>query len=310
MKKFTNKLIKTLPFLIIALLVGTTVVYAVPGGSKLSPSGNAITDQMYSLQDIYNLATNGTPADARTGDIAPTPGVLEDTGVTLTEVYDAVATAISQTGGVDLSNMWNGTSNTIDGGSQALGGIDDANYEETGIMTQTPPTDRYKTIWTTCNLGNNYCETGDTGANAKDEATGLIWSYPLKDIGGTSFDTETDTAVLTAGCVPDFNCAYWNTDTYYSWDNSHANNMNSETALTAQELCSQHTGWSLPHQKQLMQAYIDGAYGNLEPVGVGRSYWSATTVSGSTGGAWYVYLSSGFTSGSGKYNGSLLRCVR
>ncbi len=99
MKNFTKNIMKALPFLIIALLIGTTVVYAVPGNSKLSPSGNAITDQMYSLQEIYELATNGTPAGVRTGDIAPTHGVLEDTGVTLTQVYNAVATALEGVGG-------------------------------------------------------------------------------------------------------------------------------------------------------------------------------------------------------------------
>lgn len=305
--KFRSGL-KTLPYIAVALVVGVTAVYAAPGISKLTPSGNRVTDAMYSLQDIYNLATDGTPAPEKTGEITSTPDVLENTGVTLTQVYNAVADAISQSGGVDLSDMFNGSSTRLDisGGSQANGGIDDANYDETGNLTQTPPANRYQTEWTTCNVGNSYCGTGDTGANAKDEATGLIWSYPLTGLTGASWDTETDTAVLTEGCVPDGNCAYWDTDTYYSWDNSNSNNDGS----TAQQLCSNHEGWSLPHQKQLMQAYIDGSYGNLEPSGVGRYYWSATTVSNVADLAWGVYLSVGLTGYGNKHDSSLVRCVR
>jgi len=206
--------------------------------------------------------------------------------------------------------MYNGSSSTFEiaGGSQANGGVDDANYSDCskgGCMPQTPPSNRYETEWTPCTLGNNYCGTGDEGADAKDEATGLVWSYPLHGVGGTTFDTS-DQATLTTGCPG--NCAYRNTDTYYSWDNSNENN----NSMTAQALCqSKGENWYLPHQKQLMQAYIDGSYGNLEPIGVGRDYWSATTFSGDEAGAWYVYLSVGYSDGDDKSGGGgLIRCVQ
>ena len=314
-----KKIFKIVPFIIIAVLVGVTAVYASPDISKLSPTGNGVTDAMYSLQDIYNLATDGKQADAKTGNIALTPDVLSNTGVTLTEVYNAVSTAISQTGGADLSNMFNGSSTTVDGGSQADGGIDDANYDLNGVP-QTPPLDRYKSTWEQCIESNDYCGTdtnnnqvNDSGANAKDLATGLVWSYPLKDAGGATFDTA---PADVTGCDTG-SCAYQNTDTTYSWDSSNANNdtglpEDDTVKLTAQELCSQHTGWSLPHQKQLMQAYIDGAYGNgrLDTEGVDRHYWSATTNSDGAGSAWGVYLSHGSTYGSSKDGNLSVRCIR
>lgn len=302
--------IRYIPYLVIAVLVGVTVTYA---ASKLVPPG-PVADTMYSLQDIYDLATSGTPATEGVGAIETTPAISE-TGVTLTQVYEAVETALASVGGVDLSNMFNGSctiggacpgGSEFPGGTQAQGGIDDANYDTTGNLTQTPPAGRYETTWTTCNLGNNYCGTGDAGANAKDEATGLVWSYPLTGLGGASWDTETNSATLTAGCVPGGDCAYRNTDTYYSWDNSKVDN----NGKTAYELCSSHAGWSLPHQKQLMQAYIDGAYGNLEPQGVDRNYWSATTFSGYASYAWLVDLSFGVTFNNGKGVGFNLRCVQ
>ncbi|HPS21525.1 MAG TPA: hypothetical protein PLO44_01835 [Candidatus Paceibacterota bacterium] len=302
--------IKYIPYLVIAVLVGVTVTYA---ASKLVPPG-PVADTMYSLQDIYDLATSGTPATEGSGTIETTPA-LSETGVTLTQVYEAVETALASVGGVDLSNMFNGSctigaacpgGSEFPGGTQAQGGIDDANYDTTGNLAQTPPAGRYETTWITCNLGNNYCGTGDAGANAKDEATGLVWSYPLTGLGGASWDTETNSATLTAGCVADGDCAYWNTDTYYSWDNSKSDN----NGKTAYELCSSHAGWSLPHQKQLMQAYIDGSYGNLEPQGVGRLYWSATTSSYNANDAWEVYLSHGYTGSNGKYYSRVIRCVQ
>lgn len=331
MKKYTSKIVKTIPYIIISILIGVTAVYA-STTTSLTPSGSA-SNTMYSLTDLYNLAS-GTVVSENTGSIETTPSEVALSGKSLSDVYTAISTEIAKlssgviasgttafgiagnvSAGVNLSNMYNGScivgracpnGNELPGGTQAQGGVDDANYDTTGNLTQVPPVDRYETTWTTCNLGNNYCGTGDTGANAKDEATGLVWSYSLTGIGGSYWDTETDTAVLTVGCLPYGNCAYWNTDTYYSWDNSRADN----DSKTAYELCSSHTGWYLPHQKQLMQSYIDGAYGNLETQGVDRSYWSATAYSSQIDSSWYVSLSRGDTRSYYKTTGFNVRCIR
>ena len=160
------------------------------------------------------------------------------------------------------------------------------------------------TAWTQCISGNNWCQTdtdndgnnNEAGADAQDNSTGLIWSLPCNGNGCTSFSDSAPGA--------------------YSWDNSATpgspagatgNNGN-----TASALCS-NAGWSLPHQKQLMQAYIDGSWDKnlgtgLE--GVLRSYWSATTYSTNTTNAWLTTLSYGLTSLNTKTTPYGVRCVR
>jgi len=186
--------------------------------------------------------------------------------------------------GTALVNLWNGTRTDggFPGGSQANGGVDDYNN------AKAPASDRYvgPAGWTACNVGNTYCGTGDSGADAMDNSTGLVWSLPCNGSACASFS---DASPLT-----------------YSWDSFHVNNG----GRTASQLCSDHSGWSLPHQKQLMQAYIDGSYGNLEASGVSRTHWSATTRSASTTNAWYVPLSNGYTVYDGKTVAFYVRCVR
>ena len=210
---------------------------------------------------------------------ADAAGTYDATNLTAARVMNGIAFGVGQTGTL-LSNMFNGTSGAFTGGSQANGGADD--YNNGGAAASG----RYATTWTACNAGNSYCGTGDSGADAKDDATGLIWSLPCNGVGCTSFS---DSSPLT-----------------YSWDNSHGNN----NSRTASELCSDHSGWYLPHQKQLLQAYINGSYGNLEAVGVGRYYWSASTVSDNAANAWLTSLSYGYTPSGGKTVQLNLRCVR
>lgn len=200
--------------------------------------------------------------------------------LSVTAAYLGVGNTWCGTAGTLLANLFNGTSGAFTGGSQANGGADD--YNNGGSAASG----RYAMGWTACNAGNSYCGTSDTGADAKDDSTGLIWSMPCNGSGCASFS---DSSPLT-----------------YSWDNSAANN----NSRTSSQLCSDHTGWSLPHQKQLMQAYIDGSYGNLEASGVGRDYWSASTVSSSTTLAWYTNLSNGNTYYNTKTSAYYVRCVR
>lgn len=184
----------------------------------------------------------------------------------------------------NLANMFNGSISGFAGGSQANGGGDD--YNNGGAA----PSDTYKATWTACNAGNSYCGTGLSSADAKDENTGLIWSLPCNGSGCASFS---DSSAIT-----------------YTWDSSGGNN----NSQTASQLCSAgshgDSGWSLPHQKQLMQAYVDGSYGNLEAAGVNRSHWSQTTYSPSTSNAWYVSLSHGNTNVTSKTSSLYVRCVR
>jgi hypothetical protein len=85
-----NKYIKNILYLLIAISIGVGVSYA----GSLTPPGS-VADTMYSLTDIWTLATTGETADIGEGSIETTPSTIEETGKTLTEVYEAVALALA-----------------------------------------------------------------------------------------------------------------------------------------------------------------------------------------------------------------------
>lgn len=260
----------------------------------------------------YNATTlSAVDADLAVGNIKSGVGIFGKTGtlfgdtdaskvcsnasaagtLSVTGAYLSVGNTWCGTAGTLLANLFNGslTAGGFTGGSQTNGGVDDYNAGNAAGR----PTDSYSKGWTACTSGaDNYCGTADAFADMKDNSTGLVWSKPCS---GSGCSTSAEPA-----------------DTIYSWDNSAANNSSS----TASVLCSQNlgtthgAGWSLPHQKQLMQAYIDGSYGNLEAAGVNRLYWSGTTLSWGTTYAWYTTLSHGSTYGTLKTNAPYVRCVR
>lgn len=88
-----KKLLKTLPYIAIALLVGITAVYA-SNTTSLIPSGSA-SNTMYSLTDIWNLAS-GTIIDENTGTIEATPSEVALSGKSLSDVYTALSTEIAK----------------------------------------------------------------------------------------------------------------------------------------------------------------------------------------------------------------------
>ena len=257
---------------------------AVQAGS-LSPSASPAAT-MYTLDDIYTRLTTNAAATLANHDFAPGASPA-GTLYTLTQIYsaiptidaDKVDTGTSYLGisGALLADLFNGATG---GASQANGGSDDYNNGGSTLSG------RYEKTWTACNAGNSYCSTGDSGADIKDESTGLIWSLPCNASGCSSFS---DSSPAT-----------------YSWDSSGGNN----NSRTASQLCSDQSGWSLPHQKQLMQAYIDGSYSNLETAGTSRNYWSATAVSADGTKSWYTNLSTGEILGDTRTNTAYIRCVQ
>jgi len=68
------------------------------------------------------------------------------------------------------------------------------------------------------------------------------------------------------------------------------------------------TDWRLPTQKELMQAYINGAANNLP--NPGNYFWSSTEYYNSQSYAWVVYLYYGYTGSSTKSTSNAVRCVR
>ncbi len=204
-----------------------------------------------------------------------------------------VGNSVCGVSGTLLQNLFEGTGQGVTGGSQASGGVDDGN------SLGSAPTDRYAALWTACAAGNSYCGTGLTSADAQDIFTGLVWSLPCNGAGCDSFS---DSSPIT-----------------YAWASSttNANNFSATQNATtsAMGLCQSgdhgEAGWFLPHQKQLLQLYIDGGYGNLEATGVSRSYWSATTKSSSTSNAIVLTLGTGAADIAVKItDANYVRCIR
>ncbi|MCX6713315.1 MAG: hypothetical protein NTY66_03870, partial [Candidatus Vogelbacteria bacterium] len=266
---------------------GTSLVFTIPMGYY---SGvNSVT--------VSTSSTNFLAANIRSG--TNLFGLIGTLPVfTFGDASSSYVLGTASASGTALVNLWNGTRTDggFAGGSQANAGVDDYNN------AKTPATDRYvgPAGWTQCNSsaydavtnpGGNYCNTGESGADAKDNSTGQVWSLPCNGTGCSSFSDASPGAY------------YW------------AATSTINAGLTAPELCSAgahgRSGWTIPHQKQLMQAYIDGSYGNLEAAGVSRYYWSGTTVSNSTANAWVTGLSYGGTYNTTKLTDTnYLRCVR
>lgn len=264
---------------------------------------------MYTLDDIFTKLTTNADAVEAAHNFAPA-GPPAPSLHTLKEIYEAIPTInpVTVTAGTQylgiqgsfLRNLFNGTrtSGNYPGGSQKFGGIEDWNANGASTpLGQNIPADSYQGPWTQCDNGNNYCGTGDSGAEWQDDLTGTIWS---KTLNNTTF-------------VPD------GSDGDISWhianncEGGHGNMCVKNSAPNPNTGCEANTNWYVPHQKQLMQAYIDGSYGPMEPKGVSsgasRIYWSATTFSNPLSNAFTVRLTSGHTGGNAKTSGFKVRCV-
>ena len=270
--------------------------YGVSSTGTLTPDGGTSA-----AADLFNgktaNLTNDWNLDTGTLNLACNTSTFDGTGNRVPNAYDdggdgsnrwcvtdsgnAVAGDIlsgktAWVDGLEITGTGTALTSLFDGGNTA-GGVDD--YNNAG----EPATGRYAGGWTQCAVENNHCGTGSPSADARDDSTGLVWTFPCNGVGCTSF-SDTDPMM-------------------YSWDSSATNN----NGKTASDLCS--TAGYLPHQKQLMQTYIDGSYKNLEASGVYRSYWSATTVSNTTASAWGTSLSNGYTYDNTKTYSTYVRCV-
>lgn len=257
---------------------------------------------LFGVLGDYPSATNTLPGDtgatdATAAELCNGTEAWTSAGALLTGTFLPGAASISVgntycgIAGTLLKDLFNGTGTNFLGGIQSSGGFDDYN------AGAAPPGNRYAKGWTQCVAGNNYCGTSDSGADAKDNSTGLIWSLPCKGNGCSSFS---DFTIVASG--------------QYTWNNSGTPGSpataTGNNGRTASQLCSDKAGWFLPHQKQLIQAYTDGAYGNLEASGFTRGYWSATTVSTNINNAWSTSVSTGGTGSNLKTAAGYVRCVR
>lgn len=179
----------------------------------------------------------------------------------------------------------NGTKNgggtgAISGFTKVLGGVDD--YNNGGAI----PVDSYQKTWTACTSGNSYCGTGRSVAEKQDPNTGLVWSPAL---GSPS----TYTWYVANNCS--------NTD-----GNPCVKRSSGKTGCEGYD----DNNWRLPYQKELMQSYIDGSYGNLTNANNSYNYWSSTSASNLTTYAWSLFLSTGYMTTNPKTGSGYIRCVR
>ena len=199
---------------------------------------------------------------------------------------------------------------------QSLGGVDDYNNGN-GVN----PTDSYQKTWIACDSaaytvshpGGNYCNTGRSVAEKMDPNTGLIWSPRMTINAGTTADWFT-----ANNCQQSKDSTFVNgTANAKSANNCAANGDVGCECLKLPITTETKTGcasyddgnWRLPYQKELMQGYIDGSYGNL--TNSATNYWSATTQSDTTANAWRVGQYNGYTTNNTKVTTTYsVRCVR
>jgi len=181
--------------------------------------------------------------------------------------------------------------------SKEKGGVDD--YNDGGSM----PSDTFSENFTQCTSANNYCGTGDSTACAggvcyQDNRTNLVWSDYLD--GGANHTWfwvnncwEPGSSGNPGSCTANGNVACQ----CFSYPNA-----SSGCAVLGDG------NWRVPHQKELMQVYINGSWGNLPHAG--SNFWSATTNSHDTHYAWIVNLHYGNTTNNTKTTNRYSRCVR
>jgi len=229
------------------------------------------------------------------------------------DLYSITARSVNIKGGVNLTNnvnirageidQWNGSLSTTTGYfAQATGGVDDYNNN------QTIPADTFTENWTVCTSANSYCSTNDATACyvdaenvcRRDNRTNLVWSDRI--LGGVAHNWFVANNCWVPGSVQNpGSCAA---------NGNPACQCVKQTQAEATASCMAlgDGNWRLPYQKELMQVYIDGSWGNLPNAGDG--YWSATTLSNGTDYAWRTGLSNGGTGGSAKTDTTDSRCVR
>ena len=204
----------------------------------------------------------------------------------------------------------NCTNNNDDGTDSACAASDPEYIGEEGAWASTTDTD----------LNGSLVASGKI---FQDERTGLYWSdcYDSTSGQGSCDSIDNDFDIWDdGGCTgngagtectdADISNGLCNNSDYWCYDNDgdgSALDFCENLSLDADGDGTDETDWYLPSQKELMQAYINGAGNNLP--NPSRLYWSASELYSSASNAWYVSLSYGSTYVFNKTNGNYARCV-
>jgi len=298
MKKYTEKLLKTIPYIIIALLVGVTAVYA----GSLTPPG-APSKTMKSLSDLYELINTGanTPSTDFT-----TPATVAPTMHSLGDTYDLLATKISN---IDTTKILTGTSIFGKAGSASAGSAFSSSPLKTGQTHCNQFADNYNSSSQVPCPGTNQdgesqrgiarSYTDNTDGTITDNKTGLMWQKCTNGQTGLNCD-ET-------GVTPDFGA----TATVFDDGNGVSPAINYCESLSL----ATHTDWHLPTVNEL-QTLAD--YGRVNPAidttyfpnTQSDSYWSSTAYEDGANYVWIVYFYGGYVGNDGMDDNNFVRCVR
>lgn len=267
MKKYTNKISKIVMFLSLALLVGFTAVYA---ADKLTPSGS-VSNTMYSLTDIWNLAT-GTTTTEGTGTIETTPSTVSATGKTLTEVYTAIKDQLTllTTDKIAKNEVVFGKTGALYGDTDPSKVLTTATYPGTATAGTPAPT---------------FASADQTSYNCSSFTTMTDPTQPSL--------TPADICGYNSGCT-------WNTETSQC-DGGEQTGQTYMTWYAAKASCSASTEggqtagtWRLPTYGELVNHYVDNNIAGGAPTGFQSDYyWSGTTYPGLTDLAYFVLMKFG-----------------
>lgn len=161
-------------------------------------------------------------------------------------------------------------------------------------------------VWDTVDDYNNNGVFPTTAPSGWDQATGANWIM----------DPANDTVTVNGVCNGAEACVFIDQLTGLMWSKDQGPSLSWQNAVNQCDGLNYggYADWRLPTQKELMQAYVDGAWSlkatSKLSLKVGY-YWSSTTESADTTDAWEMDLHDGGTDNyDGKSNGYSVACVR
>ena len=278
-----KKILKIVPFLVIAILVGVTVAYA--DIASFTPPGS-VTKTMYSLTGIDNLA-QGTTTTIGSGTIPATPaGTPTGTGKTLTEVYTDISSQISSLSNDKIAKGVSafGFTGTLYGDTDPSKVLTTAAYPGTATAGASAPT------WSSADVTSYDCSwfTTMTDPTQPSVTSADICGY---NSGCTWSGTSCDNGVQTPSTA---------SITWYAGEAACANSTEGGQTVGT---------WRLPTYPELVGYYLSS---NGTPSGFQSDrYWSGATDPDDSSSAYNVYMNGG-DAGNGlkRHPSSLVHCAR
>jgi hypothetical protein len=198
--------------------------------------------------------------------------------------YDGAIGSIGQTGvtsgsAIDIWDTIDDRNNNVSGLPPSIVTAWGSNTDCGGVESAAGDDNVWKDVTTTSGGAASNCATDADRCTMQDKITGLWWSK-LQSSGA------------------------WNT----AWNTC-------QTTLNASGGYNGQTGWRLPTQKELMEAYTHGirsaARTNwMTEANMNANFWSGSSVSYNSGHAWNVTLANGYTGNNPKNFTFQVVCVR